>query len=65
MAAHWRRDFRMRRLKKAQQDLKARLEAAARHSGGEDLAALLAQQQEIARQLETLKQASSAKGEDG
>ncbi|MBM4274050.1 MAG: DNA primase [Deltaproteobacteria bacterium] len=65
MAAHWRRDFRMRRLKKAQQDLKARVDQAVRSPDNEDLMALLAQQQEIARQLEALKQVSTTKGEDG
>jgi len=61
-AAEWRRNFCVRRLKKAQQALIAKQN---QNPNGEDLVALQAQQQEIYRQLEALKQASPAKGEDG
>lgn len=64
MAADWRRFLKIRRLKKDQESLKERLEAAAA-DGNEDLAALLAKRQEIDRQLEALKVGSIAEGENG
>jgi hypothetical protein len=62
-AADWRRDLEIRRLKKTQARLEERLRQAA-SSGDEELAALLAQRQEIDRQLEALK-ISTTKGEIG
>lgn len=58
LAADWQRAFRLRRLEKARQDLKARLARASQDPVGEDLLALLAQRQEIDRQLEALRSAS-------
>lgn len=59
LAAEWRCARNVKRLRKAQANLKARikeeLEKATAGSGGEDLQALLAQRQEIDRQLEDLK----------
>jgi hypothetical protein len=63
LAEDWRRNFRIRQLKKASQALKERLATAA--TGEADLLALLAQRQEIDRQLENLKVWSTTKGEDG
>jgi DNA primase len=57
LAADWQRAFRLRRLVKARQDLKARLARVSQDPVGEDLLALLAQRQEIDRQLEALKSA--------
>lgn len=65
MAADWRRFLKIRRLKKDQESLKERLEAAAAADANEDLAALLARRQEIDRQLEALKVGSLAEGENG
>jgi hypothetical protein len=62
---HWRRDLEIRRLKKVRARLKERLKIAAGAKGDEDLATLLAQRQEIDRQLEALKIGSTAKGENG
>jgi hypothetical protein len=64
LTADWRRDLCMRRLKRARQALKERL-AKALTEGGEEVTALLAQQQEIHRQLESLKIRPTAKGENG
>jgi len=64
-AADWRRALSIRRLKKARAMLKERLKTAAADPGGEDLSALLAQNQEIDRQLEALKIRSTGKGENG
>jgi DNA primase len=57
LAADWQRAFRLRRLEKARQDLKARLARASQDPVGEDLLALLAQRQELDRQLDALKSA--------
>jgi DNA primase len=62
---HWRRDLEIRRLKKVRARLKERLKVAAGAKEDEDLATLLAQRQEIDRQLEALKIGSTAKGENG
>ncbi len=64
-ASDWRRALSIRRLKKARAMLKERLKTAAADPGGEDLSALLAQNQEIDRQLEALKIRSTGKGENG
>jgi len=64
-AAQWRRTLNIRRLKRARALLKEKLESATASGGGEDLTALLAQRQEIDRQLEALKLGASAKGESG
>jgi DNA primase len=64
LAADWRRNLSIRRLKKAQTLLKAKLEQAGR-DGDADLAALLAQGEEINRQLEALKTRPTVKGENG
>jgi DNA primase len=61
----WRRDLEIRRLKKASAKLKERLQQAAAQDRGEELTALLAQRQEIDRQLENLKFSACAKGESG
>jgi hypothetical protein len=61
----WRRDLEIRRLKKASAKLKERLQQAAAQDRGEELTALLAQRQEIDRQLENLKFSACAKGENG
>jgi len=60
---HWRRDFKVKSLKKARARLKERMAHAA--GADEDLSALQAQRQEIDRQLEALKTSSTAKGENG
>jgi hypothetical protein len=65
LAEDWRRDLEIRRLKKTRARLKERLQQAAAERGDEDLSALLAQRQEIDRQLEALKLSVSAKGEMG
>jgi DNA primase len=69
LATEWRRARNVNRLKKAQARLQARireeLEKATTDSGGDDLSVLLAQRQEIDRQLEDLKDRSTAKGGDG
>jgi len=64
-ASDWRRALSIRRLKKARVMLKERLKTAAADPGSEDLSALLAQNQEIDRQLEALKIRSTGKGENG
>ncbi len=64
LATEWRRAFRMRRLKKAQKAIKDKLAEAA-NRGNEELLGLLAQRQEIDRQLEALKVQSLIKGENG
>ncbi len=64
LTADWRRDFSIRRLKRARQALKERL-AKALTEGGEEVTALLVQRQEIDRQLESLKIRPTAKGENG
>ena len=65
LAADWRRALKIRRLKRDQQILKERLKTATAAAAGADLAALLAQRQEIDRQLEALKIRSTAEGENG
>jgi len=65
LADHWRRDLEIRRLKKASAKLKERLQQAAAQDSDADLTALLAQRQEIDRQLEALKFSAIAKGENG
>jgi DNA primase len=55
LADDWRRTWQRRRLKKARARIKKELEKATAESGGKDLLALLAQRQEIDRQLEDLK----------
>jgi hypothetical protein len=65
LADHWRRDLEIRRLKKTRTKLKERLQQAAADHCDEDLSALLAQRQEIDRQLEALKFSATAKGENG
>ncbi len=64
LADDWRRVLRMRKLKKAQQELKEKLAEAVRQ-GGQDLPVLLSQRQEIDRQLEALKMQSVGQGEIG
>jgi hypothetical protein len=65
LADDWHRDLEIRRLKKVSAKLKERLQQAAAQDSGEDIPALLAQRQEIDRQLETLKFSATAKGENG
>jgi DNA primase len=65
LVSYWRQDLRIRCLKKARAHLKEQMESATARGGGEDLAALLAQRQEIDRQLEALKLGASPKGENG
>jgi hypothetical protein len=65
LADHWHRDLEIRRLKKASAKLKERLQQAAAQESGEEVPALLAQRQEIDRQLEALKFSATAKGENG
>jgi DNA primase len=65
LADHWRRDLEIRLLKKASAKLKERLQQAAAKESDEDLTALLAQRQEIDRQLEDLKFSAIVKGEIG
>jgi DNA primase len=65
LADHWRRDLTIRRLKKVSAGLKEKLQQAAARERGEDLTALLAQRQEIDRQLEALKLCITGKGENG
>ena len=55
LADDWRRAWLRRRLKKARARIKRELEKAAADPGGEELLALLAQRQEIDRQLDDLK----------
>jgi hypothetical protein len=55
VAERWRRDFLIRRLKKNQAALNNLLRKAAEGGSGEDLVELLAQKQELDRQLEDLK----------
>jgi DNA primase len=55
LADDWRRAWLRRRLKKARARIKQELEKAAAAPGGEELLALLAQRQEIDRQLDDLK----------
>jgi len=65
LADHWRRDLEIRRLKKASAKLKTQLQQAAAKESDADLSALLAQRQEIDRQLEALKFSACVKGENG
>lgn len=65
LAADWRRNLRIRRLKKIEAELKERLKAGTARGDSEDLSALLAEKQEIALQLEGLKCRPTAKGENG
>ena len=65
LADDWHRDLEIRRLKKASAKLKERLQQAAAQESGEEIPALLAQRQEIDRQLEALKFSATAKGENG
>jgi len=65
LAEEWRRARHVRRLKKALAGIKEKLAKTTAPSGGEDHVALLAQWQEIDRQLEDLKERSTAKGGDG
>jgi len=51
---HWRRDLKVRQLKKSRAHLKARMQQAAAVQGDEDLTPLQVQWQEINRQLEEL-----------
>ncbi len=55
LAAEWRRDRQMRRLKKALAHIKEELAKAAAVTGGEDLLALQVQKLEIEQQLQELK----------
>jgi DNA primase len=64
LAADWRRDLCIRRLKKTRAQLKEKLKSAA-GAKGDDLSALLAKQQEIHQQIEHLKCRSTIKGENG
>jgi DNA primase len=63
LAAEWRRNLHIRRLKKTRAQLKEQLKTAA-SAEGDDLFALLARSQEIDRQLEHLKSGSTPKGEN-
>ncbi|MEO0249182.1 MAG: DNA primase, partial [candidate division WOR-3 bacterium] len=64
LAADWRRVFRIRRLRKAQQAIKERLLKASELSA-EEVMGLLAQRRDIDRQLEALKVQATIKGENG
>ena len=65
LADDWRRAWQARRLKRARDRIKQELAKASAGPGGEELLALLAQRQEIDRQLEDLKDRSLSKGGDG
>ncbi len=65
LADDWHRDLEIRRLKKVSAKLKERLQQAAATDRDEELTALLAQRQEIDRQLDALKFSATAKGENG
>ncbi|MCX5891375.1 MAG: DNA primase [Deltaproteobacteria bacterium] len=65
LADHWHRDLEIRRLKKVSAKLKERLQQAAATDRDEELTVLLAQRQEIDRQLDALKFSATAKGENG
>jgi DNA primase len=65
LAASWRRDLQVRRLKKVQRAIKEKMAAVAVQDSGEDILAMLDQAREIDRQLENLKIGSTAKGENG
>ena len=65
LADDWHRDLEIRRLKKVSAKLKERLQQAAAQDSGEEIPALLAQRQEIDRELEALKFSATAKGENG
>ena len=65
LADDWRRAWQARRLKRARDRIKQELVKASAGPGGEELLALLAQRQEIDRQLEDLKDRSLSKGGDG
>ena len=64
LAADWRRNLCIRRLKKTRAQLKEKLKSAS-GAKGDDLSALLAKQQEIHQQIEHLKCRSTTKGENG
>jgi len=64
LAAAWRRNLHIRRLKKTHAHLKEQLRRATA-ANTDDLPALLARSQEVDRQLEHLKCGSTTKGENG
>jgi DNA primase len=64
-AEDWRRAFRRRHLLRAREAVKERLTRAALQQGEEDLLALLAQRQELDRQLEELKAPTGLEGGNG
>jgi DNA primase len=65
LAADWRRDLSIRRLKKTEQALKEELGKKIVGGNDDNLFHLLAQKREISRQLEHLKCRSTTKGENG
>jgi DNA primase len=65
LAGEWRRALDMRRLEKARQALTAQLAQMGSQENGEELLVLMAQKQEVDRQLEALKSQGRMRGEGG
>jgi DNA primase len=65
VAEDWRRALTRRRLQRTREDLKGKLAQAAQEPNHDNLLALLAQRQEIDRQLEALKAPPTTRGESG